>query len=178
MSISKPVFQSQLAFHCMFLCSYIDSGEFHMMDLQTYLSSYHRCFKRYSKSSLNRQQEVAHYSTPPQLRLVDYLQKKKEKKGTQQYDLKISKAGNVSVLRHRWVNFLAIYFKDQHTNTILLIFQCVDMWKQNPCYLTAPSEVDVSLVVTFCTYQQLQSVVLYEEKEVTKYYPISNFKRN
>ncbi|NP_001006275.1 transcription factor SPT20 homolog [Gallus gallus] len=73
-----------------------------------------RCFKRYSKSSLNRQQEVAHYSTPPQLRLVDYLQKRKGKKGAQQYDLKISKAGN-----------------------------CVDMWKQNPCYLTAPSEVDV-----------------------------------
>ncbi|KAM6291056.1 transcription factor SPT20 homolog isoform 8-T9 [Porphyrio hochstetteri] len=73
-----------------------------------------RCFKRYSRSSLNRQQEVAHYSTPPQLRLLDYLQKRKERKGTQQYDLKISKAGN-----------------------------CVDMWKQNPCYLTAPSEVDV-----------------------------------
>ncbi|XP_072217568.1 transcription factor SPT20 homolog isoform X11 [Excalfactoria chinensis] len=73
-----------------------------------------RCFKRYSKSSLNRQQEVAHYSAPPQLRLVDYVQKKKEKKVAQQYDLKISKAGN-----------------------------CVDMWKQNPCYLTAPSEVDV-----------------------------------
>ncbi|NWT48219.1 SP20H factor, partial [Chroicocephalus maculipennis] len=61
-----------------------------------------------------RQQEVAHYSTPPQLRLLDYLQKRKERKGAQQYDLKISKAGN-----------------------------CVDMWKQNPCYLTAPSEVDV-----------------------------------
>ncbi|NXD78622.1 SP20H factor, partial [Halcyon senegalensis] len=73
-----------------------------------------RCFKRYSKSTLNRQQEVAHYSTPPQLRLLDYLQKRKERKGAQQYDLKISKAGN-----------------------------CVDMWKQNPCYLTAPSEVDV-----------------------------------
>ncbi|XP_036235491.1 transcription factor SPT20 homolog isoform X6 [Molothrus aeneus] len=73
-----------------------------------------RCFKRYSRSSLNRQQEVAHYSTPPQLRLLDYLQKRKERKATQQYDLKISKAGN-----------------------------CVDMWKQNPCYLTAPSEVDV-----------------------------------
>ncbi|XP_010223578.1 PREDICTED: transcription factor SPT20 homolog isoform X7 [Tinamus guttatus] len=73
-----------------------------------------RCFKRYSRSSLNRQQEVAHYSTPPQLRLLDYLQKRKERKGGQQYDLKISKAGN-----------------------------CVDMWKQNPCYLTAPSEVDV-----------------------------------
>ncbi|XP_071594008.1 transcription factor SPT20 homolog isoform X16 [Heliangelus exortis] len=73
-----------------------------------------RCFKRYSRSSLNRQQEVAHYPTPPQLRLLDYLQKRKERKGAQQYDLKISKAGN-----------------------------CVDMWKQNPCYLTAPSEVDV-----------------------------------
>ncbi|XP_057230692.1 transcription factor SPT20 homolog isoform X10 [Malurus melanocephalus] len=73
-----------------------------------------RCFKRYSRSSLNRQQEVAHYSTPPQLRLIDYLQKRKERKAAQQYDLKISKAGN-----------------------------CVDMWKQNPCYLTAPSEVDV-----------------------------------
>ncbi|XP_042648438.1 transcription factor SPT20 homolog isoform X12 [Tyto alba] len=73
-----------------------------------------RCFKRYSRSSLNRQQEVAHYSTPPQLRLLDYVQKRKERKGAQQYDLKISKAGN-----------------------------CVDMWKQNPCYLTAPSEVDV-----------------------------------
>ncbi|XP_005482503.2 transcription factor SPT20 homolog isoform X10 [Zonotrichia albicollis] len=73
-----------------------------------------RCFKRYSRSSLNRQQEVAHYSTPPQLRLLDYLQKRKERKAAQQYDLKISKAGN-----------------------------CVDMWKQNPCYLTAPSEVDV-----------------------------------
>uniref|UniRef100_A0A8D0LB34 SPT20 homolog, SAGA complex component n=1 Tax=Sphenodon punctatus TaxID=8508 RepID=A0A8D0LB34_SPHPU len=73
-----------------------------------------RCFKRYSRSSLNRQQDVSHYPTPPQLRLFEYLQKKKERKGTQQYDLKISKAGN-----------------------------CVDMWKQNPCYLTAPSEVDV-----------------------------------
>ncbi|XP_040399393.1 transcription factor SPT20 homolog isoform X10 [Cygnus olor] len=73
-----------------------------------------RCFKRYSRSSLNRQQEVGHYSMPPQLRILDYLQKRKERKGTQQYDLKISKAGN-----------------------------CVDMWKRNPCYLTAPSEVDV-----------------------------------
>ncbi|KAM4681832.1 transcription factor SPT20 homolog isoform 9-T10 [Amazona ochrocephala] len=73
-----------------------------------------RCFKRYSRSSLNRQQEVAHYSTPAQLRLLDYLQRRKERKGAQQYDLKISKAGN-----------------------------CVDMWKQNACYLTAPSEVDV-----------------------------------
>ncbi|XP_014377636.1 transcription factor SPT20 homolog isoform X16 [Alligator sinensis] len=73
-----------------------------------------RCFKRYSRSSLNRQQDVAHCPTPPQLRILDYLPKRKERKGAQQYDLKISKAGN-----------------------------CVDMWKQNPCCLSAPSEVDV-----------------------------------
>ncbi|XP_068920746.1 transcription factor SPT20 homolog isoform X3 [Petaurus breviceps papuanus] len=73
-----------------------------------------RCFKRYSRSSLNRQQDVSHSTAPPQLRLLDYLQKRKERKTAQQYDLKISKAGN-----------------------------CVDMWKQNPCYLTTPSEVDV-----------------------------------
>ncbi|XP_054859014.1 transcription factor SPT20 homolog isoform X2 [Eublepharis macularius] len=73
-----------------------------------------RCFKRYSRSSLNWQHEVSHCPTPPQLRLLDYLQKRKERKGGQQYDLKVSKAGN-----------------------------CIDMWKQNPCYLTVPSEVDV-----------------------------------
>nr|XP_033803880.1 transcription factor SPT20 homolog isoform X2 [Geotrypetes seraphini] len=74
-----------------------------------------RCLKRYSRSSLNRHQEVAHFPTPPQFRLLDYIQKRKERKPTQpQFDLKISKAGN-----------------------------CVTMWKQNPCYLTAPSEVDV-----------------------------------
>ncbi|XP_044524187.1 transcription factor SPT20 homolog [Gracilinanus agilis] len=73
-----------------------------------------RCFKRYSRSSLNRQQDMSHSTAPPQLRLLDYLQKRKERKTAQQYDLKISKAGN-----------------------------CVDMWKQNPCYLTTPSEVDV-----------------------------------
>ncbi|XP_039222502.1 transcription factor SPT20 homolog isoform X10 [Crotalus tigris] len=73
-----------------------------------------RCFKRYSKPSLNHQQEVSQSTVPPQFKLFDYLQKRKERRGSQQYDLKISKAGN-----------------------------CVDMWKQNPCYLTVPSEVDV-----------------------------------
>ncbi|KAL7988401.1 hypothetical protein Chor_007320, partial [Crotalus horridus] len=73
-----------------------------------------RCFKRYSRPSLNHQQEVSQSTVPPQFKLFDYLQKRKERRGSQQYDLKISKAGN-----------------------------CVDMWKQNPCYLTVPSEVDV-----------------------------------
>ncbi|KAL0609401.1 Transcription factor SPT20-like protein [Plecturocebus cupreus] len=48
------------------------------------------------------------------LRLLDFLQKRKERKAGQHYDLKISKAGN-----------------------------CVDMWKRSPCNLAIPSEVDV-----------------------------------
>ncbi|XP_075419053.1 transcription factor SPT20 homolog isoform X14 [Tenrec ecaudatus] len=73
-----------------------------------------RCFKRYSRSALNRQQDLSHCAPPPQLKLLDFLQKRKERKAGQHYDLKISKAGN-----------------------------CVDMWKQNPNNLTIPSEVDV-----------------------------------
>ncbi|XP_048197446.1 transcription factor SPT20 homolog isoform X13 [Perognathus longimembris pacificus] len=73
-----------------------------------------RCFKRYSRSSLNRQQDLSHCPPPPQLRLLDFLQKKKERKAGQHYDLKISKAGN-----------------------------CVDMWKRSPCNLVMPSEVEV-----------------------------------
>lgn len=73
-----------------------------------------RCLKRYSRSSLNRQQDLSHCPTPPQLRLLDFLQKRKERKAGQHYDLKISKAGN-----------------------------CVDMWKRSPCNLAVPSEVDV-----------------------------------
>ncbi|XP_074186106.1 transcription factor SPT20 homolog isoform X14 [Rhinolophus sinicus] len=73
-----------------------------------------RCFKRYSRSSLNRQQDLSHCPPPPQLKLLDFLQKRKERKAGQHYDLKISKAGN-----------------------------CVDMWKRSPCNLAMPSEVDV-----------------------------------
>ncbi|XP_057612771.1 transcription factor SPT20 homolog isoform X11 [Chionomys nivalis] len=73
-----------------------------------------RCLKRYSRSSLNRQQDLSHCPPPPQLRLLDFLQRRKERKAGQHYDLKISKAGN-----------------------------CVDMWKRSPCNLAVPSEVDV-----------------------------------
>lgn len=55
----------------------------------------HRCFKRHSRAALNRQLEMAHFPTPPQLRLFDYLQKRKERKPAPSIDLKISKAGNV-----------------------------------------------------------------------------------
>ena len=54
-----------------------------------------RCFKRHSRAALNRQLEMAHFPTPPQLRLFDYLQKRKERKPAPSIDLKISKAGNV-----------------------------------------------------------------------------------
>ncbi|XP_061658894.1 transcription factor SPT20 homolog isoform X1 [Syngnathoides biaculeatus] len=73
-----------------------------------------RCFKRHSRASLNRQQELSQLPTPCQLRLYDYLQKRKERKATPIIDLKISKIGN-----------------------------CVDMWRQNSCQLSAPKEIDV-----------------------------------
>ncbi|XP_072230463.1 transcription factor SPT20 homolog isoform X1 [Leuresthes tenuis] len=73
-----------------------------------------RCFKRHSRAALNRQQELSHLPIPPQLRLYDYLQRRKERKPAPVIDLKISKVGN-----------------------------CVDMWKQNNCQLTVPKEIDV-----------------------------------
>ncbi|KAM8897783.1 transcription factor SPT20 homolog isoform 3-T3 [Spinachia spinachia] len=71
-----------------------------------------RCFKRHSRAALNRQQELSHL--PPQLRLYDYLQRRKERKPAPAADLKISKIGN-----------------------------CVDMWKQSNCQLSVPKEIDV-----------------------------------
>ncbi|XP_041725161.1 transcription factor SPT20 homolog isoform X2 [Coregonus clupeaformis] len=73
-----------------------------------------RCFKRHSRAALNRQQELSYLPVPPQLRLYDYLQRRKERKPAPSIDLKISKAGN-----------------------------CVDMWKQSYCQLTVPREIDV-----------------------------------
>ncbi|KAM6983994.1 transcription factor SPT20 homolog isoform 4-T4 [Tautogolabrus adspersus] len=73
-----------------------------------------RCFKRHSRASLNRQQELSHLPIPPQLQLFDYLQRRKERKPAPVIDLKISKIGN-----------------------------CVDMWKQSNCQLSVPKEIDV-----------------------------------
>lgn len=63
-----------------------------------------RCFKRHSRAALNRQQELSHLPMPPQLRLYDYLQRRKERKPAPVIDLKISKIGNVS---------------SQHTNVLI-----------------------------------------------------------
>ncbi|XP_072900015.1 transcription factor SPT20 homolog isoform X8 [Hemitrygon akajei] len=73
-----------------------------------------RNMKRYSRPALNKQQEITQCTSSPHLKLFDYLQKRKERKPVLPVDLKISRAGN-----------------------------CVDMWKQSPCQLTVPSEVDV-----------------------------------
>ncbi|XP_062910423.1 transcription factor SPT20 homolog isoform X2 [Mobula hypostoma] len=77
-----------------------------------------RNMKRYSRPALNKQQEITQCTSSPHLKLFDYLQKRKERKPVLPVDLKISRAGN-----------------------------CVDMWKQSPCQLTVPSEVDVEKYV-------------------------------
>ncbi|KAM9642773.1 transcription factor SPT20 homolog, partial [Trichechus inunguis] len=73
-----------------------------------------QCFKRYSRSSLSQPLELSDCPPLSQLRSFTSCQKSKERKAGHQYDLKISKSGN-----------------------------CVDMWKQSPCNLAMPSEVDV-----------------------------------
>ncbi len=62
-----------------------------------------RCFRRHSQAALNRQQEMmSHCPALPQLRLLDYLQRRKERKPAPSIDLKISKAGNVSQRQTRF----------------------------------------------------------------------------
>uniref|UniRef100_UPI00063C8BA7 transcription factor SPT20 homolog n=1 Tax=Odobenus rosmarus divergens TaxID=9708 RepID=UPI00063C8BA7 len=73
-----------------------------------------RSFKRYSAPSLSRQRELSGCPPPPELRVWASCRKGRESQAGQRYDLKNSKAGS-----------------------------CVDMWKQRPCDLAVPSEVDV-----------------------------------
>ncbi|XP_062869648.1 transcription factor SPT20 homolog isoform X2 [Trichomycterus rosablanca] len=100
-----------------------------------------RCFKRYSRAALNRQQELLNLPTPPQLRLLDYLHKRKERKPPPVVDLKISKAGN-----------------------------CVDMWKQNNCQLTVPSEIDVE------KFAVAEKSIKLEDSQLTQVWPALDIK--
>uniref|UniRef100_H0XQ45 Spt20-like SEP domain-containing protein n=1 Tax=Otolemur garnettii TaxID=30611 RepID=H0XQ45_OTOGA len=75
-----------------------------------------RNFMRYSWP--NRQQELSH-CPPPELKVLDFCRKEKERNSGQQRDLRISKAAS-----------------------------CVDTWKQRPCDLAMPSEVDVEKFAT------------------------------
>ncbi|XP_029555287.1 transcription factor SPT20 homolog isoform X1 [Salmo trutta] len=102
-----------------------------------------RCFKRHSRAALNRQQEVSYLPTPPQLRLYDYLQRRKERKPAPSIDLKISKAGN-----------------------------CVDMWKQSNCQLTVPKEIGVekyAVVEKSVKLQESQPTVWPAEEVIDDY---------
>ncbi|XP_078786914.1 transcription factor SPT20 homolog isoform X12 [Oryzias latipes] len=99
-----------------------------------------RCFKRHSRAALNRQQELSHLPMPPQLRLYDYIQRRKERKPAPAIDLKITKAGN-----------------------------CVDMWKQNNCQLTVPKEIDVekyAVVEKSLQLEDSQPTVIWPAEEV------------
>ncbi|XP_064134474.1 transcription factor SPT20 homolog [Loxodonta africana] len=74
-----------------------------------------QCLKRSSRCSLNQPLEQSDCQPPPQLRSSTSCQKNEERKEGDQYDLKISEAGN-----------------------------CMDTWKQSPCNPAMPSEVDVN----------------------------------
>ncbi|XP_034034168.1 transcription factor SPT20 homolog isoform X2 [Thalassophryne amazonica] len=103
-----------------------------------------RCFKRHSRAALNRQQELSHSPVPPQLRLYDYLQRRKERKPAPFIDLKISKNGN-----------------------------CVDMWKQNNCQLSTPKEIDVekyAVVERSLQLEDSQPTVIWPAEEIVDDY--------
>ncbi|XP_059943630.1 transcription factor SPT20 homolog [Mesoplodon densirostris] len=91
-----------------------------------------RGFKRYSMASLNRQQELSHCPPPPELRALTSCKKIRESKTGGNYGLKTFKAGT-----------------------------CVDMWKQTPCDLAVPSEVDVE------KYAKGKKSVKYDDSQST-----------
>lgn len=102
---------------------------------------YNSCFKRYSRAALNRQQELSHLPMPPQLRLYDYLQKRKERKPTPVVDLKISKMGNVSGLHYHSLFTLEWRSQYKFPNVLQLcpsvsLTRCESLWiKKKPTFL-------------------------------------------
>ncbi|XP_043316026.1 transcription factor SPT20 homolog [Cervus canadensis] len=92
-----------------------------------------RSLKRYSAPALNRQQELSHCPPPPELRILTSCKKIKESKTSKQHGLKTFKAG-----------------------------KCVDTWKQRPCNLAVPSQVDVQ------KYAKGKESVRYEESQPTQ----------
>ncbi|XP_042831136.1 transcription factor SPT20 homolog [Panthera tigris] len=91
-----------------------------------------RSFKRYSAPSLNRQQELSHRPPPPELRVWPSYKKSRESTTSENCDFVISKPRNY-----------------------------VDTWKQRPCDLAVPSEVDVQ------KYAKWETFVKYDESQPT-----------
>ncbi|EPY75452.1 hypothetical protein CB1_001653002 [Camelus ferus] len=92
-----------------------------------------RNFKRFSLASLNQEQELSQCPPPRELGVLASCKKIRETKTGEHHDLKIFKAGN-----------------------------CADMWKQIPCDLAVPSEVDVEKYAkgkNFVTYDESQPTV-------------------
>ncbi|XP_032282403.1 transcription factor SPT20 homolog [Phoca vitulina] len=91
-----------------------------------------RSFKRYSAPSLSRQRQLSHCPPPPELKVLTSCKKSKESKTSENSDFIISKAENY-----------------------------VDMWKQRPCDLAVPSEVDVQ------KYAKWEKFVKYDDSQPT-----------
>ncbi|XP_054937875.1 transcription factor SPT20 homolog [Physeter macrocephalus] len=91
-----------------------------------------RSFKRYSVASLNRQQELSCCPPPPELRALTSCKKIGKSKTGGDYGLKTFKEGS-----------------------------CVAMWKQRPCDLAVPSEVDVE------KYAKGKKSVTYDDSQST-----------
>ncbi|XP_036845352.1 transcription factor SPT20 homolog isoform X2 [Oncorhynchus mykiss] len=140
-----------------------------------------RCFKHHSRAALNRQQELSYLPTPPQLRLYDYLQRRKERKPAPSIDLKISKAGKVEITIT--LQFTNTFFQIQsrqhtefrrtsHRSVPFSRLQCVDMWKQSSCQLTVPKEIDVekyAVVEKSVKLQESQPTVWPAEEVIDDY---------
>uniref|UniRef100_A0AC11CGL9 Uncharacterized protein n=1 Tax=Ovis aries TaxID=9940 RepID=A0AC11CGL9_SHEEP len=92
-----------------------------------------RSLKRFSAPALNRQQELSHCPPPPELRMLTSCKKIRESKTSEHHGLKIFKAG-----------------------------KCVDTWKQRPCNLAVPAQVDVQ------KYAKGKKCVRYEESQPTQ----------
>nr|XP_033705836.1 transcription factor SPT20 homolog [Tursiops truncatus] len=90
-----------------------------------------RNFKRYSMASLNRQQELSR-PPPPELRALTSCKRIRESKTGGNYGLKTFKTGS-----------------------------CVDVWKQTPCDLAVPSEVDME------KYAKRKKSVKYDDSQST-----------
>ncbi|KAF0881041.1 SP20H factor, partial [Crocuta crocuta] len=90
-----------------------------------------RSFQRYSAPSLHLQEELSHCPPPPELRVLTY-KKSKESKTSKNCDFVSSKVGNY-----------------------------VDTWKQRPCDLAIPSEVDVQ------KYAKEEKSVEYDDSQPT-----------
>ncbi|XP_040091554.1 transcription factor SPT20 homolog [Oryx dammah] len=92
-----------------------------------------RSLRRFSAPALNRQQELSHCPPPPELRILTSCKKIRESKTSEHHGLKIFKAG-----------------------------KCVDTWKQRPCNLAVPAQVDVQ------KYAKGKKSVRYEELQPTQ----------